>query len=126
LRFHLTPVAMFILQAANTPQMLRDVEHGPLRQGADDVRARGLPQFPVTLDLKTGTELCCILSGITAPRAFHAMHADVEPARAVSDRIIGGKTRKNPVLDRDAVSMRPKSVAIELAVVVVCRIFCQK
>jgi hypothetical protein len=66
LRFHLTPVAMFILQAANTPQMLRDVEHGPLRQGADDVRARGLPQFPVTLDLKTGTELCCILSGITA------------------------------------------------------------
>jgi hypothetical protein len=61
---------MFILQAANTPQMLRDVEHGPLRQGADDVRARGLPQFPVTLDLKTGTELCCILSGITARGRF--------------------------------------------------------
>jgi hypothetical protein len=53
------------------------------------------------------------------------MHADVEPARAASDRIFGGKTRKNPVLDPDAVSMRPKSVAIELAVVVVCRIFCQ-
>jgi hypothetical protein len=61
---------MSILRATDTPQMLRDVESGPLRQSEDDVRARGLPQFPVTLDLKTGTELCCILSGITARGHF--------------------------------------------------------
>jgi len=30
----------------------------------------GLPQFPVTLDPKTGTELCRILSGITARGHF--------------------------------------------------------
>jgi hypothetical protein len=34
-------------------------------KGTHDVQARGLPQFPAMLDLKTGTELCCILSGIT-------------------------------------------------------------
>jgi hypothetical protein len=70
LRFHLTPAAMFILQATDTLQMLRDVESGPLRQMRDDVRTHGLPQFPVTLDLRTGTELCCILSGITARGHF--------------------------------------------------------
>jgi len=39
-------------------------------EGADDVRARDLPQFPVALDPKTGTERCCILSGITARGHF--------------------------------------------------------
>jgi hypothetical protein len=39
-------------------------------EGADDVQARGLPQFPGALDPKTGTERCCILSGITARGHF--------------------------------------------------------
>jgi len=94
-------------------------------EGAHDVRARGLHQFPVTLDLKAGTELCCISSGITALRKFYATQLDIWAARTASDRIIGRKPRRNPVLGRDTVSMRPKSVTIELAVVVVCRIFCQ-
>jgi hypothetical protein len=41
-------------------------------------------------------------------RAFYTMHADVEPARAVSDCIIGAKTRRNPVLERNTVSMPAK------------------
>jgi hypothetical protein len=56
---------MFIARKIDTPQMLRDVESASLRQGAHAVRARRLPQFPVTLYLKTRTELYCILSGIT-------------------------------------------------------------
>jgi hypothetical protein len=44
----------------------------------------------------------------SAARAFYAMHADVGPARAVSDCIIGAKTRKNPVLARNTVSMLAK------------------
>jgi hypothetical protein len=56
---------MFIARGIDTPQMLHDVESDPLVGGAHDVRARGLPQFPITLDLKTRTERCCILSAIT-------------------------------------------------------------
>jgi hypothetical protein len=44
---------MFIARATDTPQLLRDVESGPPIGGADDVRARSLPQFPVTLDPKS-------------------------------------------------------------------------
>jgi hypothetical protein len=43
---------MFIAQATDTPQMLRVVGLARSVRGADDVRARGLPQFPVTLDPK--------------------------------------------------------------------------
>ncbi|UPK06675.1 hypothetical protein [Bradyrhizobium sp. 170] len=70
----LTPAAMFIAQATDTPQMLCDVGLVRSVKGAHDVRARCLPQFPVTLDLKNdlknGTERCCILSGITARGHF--------------------------------------------------------
>jgi hypothetical protein len=41
-------------------------------------------------------------------RAFRPMHADVELARAVSDCIIGVKPRRNPVIERDTVSMLAK------------------
>jgi hypothetical protein len=61
-------------------------------EGAHDVRVRGLHQFPVTLDLKAGTELCCISSGITALRKFHATQLDIWAARTASDRIFGRKT----------------------------------
>jgi len=61
---------MFIAQATDTPQMLREVGLARSIKGADDVRARCLPQFPGTPDLKTGTERCCILSGITARGHF--------------------------------------------------------
>jgi hypothetical protein len=93
-------------------------------EGARDIRTRRLHQFPVTLNLKADTELCCISSGITVLRKFYATQLDIWAARTASDRIVGRKTRRNPVLGRDTVSIRPKSVAIELAVVVVCRIFC--
>jgi hypothetical protein len=41
---------MFIAQATDTPQMLRDVDLARAIRGANDLRTRGLPQFPVTLD----------------------------------------------------------------------------
>ncbi|MGA8470460.1 MAG: hypothetical protein WB721_16690 [Pseudolabrys sp.] len=50
----------------DTPQMLRDIDLARSVEGAHGARARGLPQFPVTLDLKTGAELCCVSSDITA------------------------------------------------------------
>jgi hypothetical protein len=83
---------------------------GPARfvNGAHDMRARGLPQFPITLDLRTGAELCCISSGITALRKIHAIYIDIWAARTASDRIIRRQTRRNPVLKRCAVSMRAK------------------
>jgi hypothetical protein len=46
--------------------MLRDIDLARSVEGAHGARARGLPQFPVTLDLKTGAELCCVSSDITA------------------------------------------------------------
>jgi hypothetical protein len=61
---------MFIAQATGAPQLLRDVGSDPRRHRLGCVRARGLPQFPITLDLKNGTERCCILSGITARGHF--------------------------------------------------------
>jgi len=42
---------MFIAQATDAPQMLRDVGSARFITGADDVRARGLQQFPDTFDL---------------------------------------------------------------------------
>ena len=47
------PAATFIAQATDTPQMLRDVGSARFITGADDVRARGLQQFPDTFDLKS-------------------------------------------------------------------------
>jgi len=44
---------MFVAQATDTPQMLRDVGSGPLVKGTHGVQARGLPQIPVTFELKT-------------------------------------------------------------------------
>jgi hypothetical protein len=46
--------------------MLRDIDLARSVEGPHGARARGLPQFPVTLDLKTGAELCCVSSDITA------------------------------------------------------------
>jgi hypothetical protein len=50
-------------------------------EGARDGRTCGLHQFPVTLDLKAGTELCCISSGITALRKFYTTPLDIWAAR---------------------------------------------
>jgi hypothetical protein len=94
LRIHPTPGAMFIARGIDAPQMLHDVESARSGGGAHDVRARRLPQFPATLDLKTRTELCCILSGITAPRIY----VTSERSPALSDRIIGCNPRRNPDL----------------------------
>jgi hypothetical protein len=66
LRFHLTPTAIFMARPTDTPQMLRDIDLARSVEGAHGARARGLPQFPVRLDLKTGAELCCVSSDITA------------------------------------------------------------
>jgi hypothetical protein len=47
------PAVTFTAQATDTLQMLRDVGSGAAPvNAADDVRSRGLPQFPVTLDPK--------------------------------------------------------------------------
>jgi hypothetical protein len=43
LQFHLTPAAMFIAQAADTPQMLRDVESGPARITWEHAACRNFP-----------------------------------------------------------------------------------
>jgi hypothetical protein len=99
---------MLMAQATDTLQLLRDVGSGPCVKGGHDVRARGLPQFPITLDLRTGAELCCISSGITALRKIHAIYIDIWAARNASDRIVRRQTRRNPVLKRCAVSMRAK------------------
>jgi hypothetical protein len=53
-------------------------------KGTLDVRAHRLPQIPVALELKTGAELCCISSGNTASRKFHATN---RAARTACDRI---------------------------------------
>jgi hypothetical protein len=77
-------------------------------KGAHDVRARGLPQFPVTPDLKTGTERCCILSGITAREHFTrcTLMSSRHALRAIA--LLVGKPRRNPVLKRDTVSILAK------------------
>jgi hypothetical protein len=64
-----------------TLQMLRDVGSGLPVNGADDVRSPRLAAISRHACSENQTEFCCILSGITFLRAFHAMHADVEPAR---------------------------------------------
>jgi hypothetical protein len=92
LRFHLTPAGFFIVQATDTPQMLRDVGSDRSVKGAHDVRARGLPQFPVMPDLKTVTERCCILSGITAREHFTRCMLMSSRHALRADRIIGRKT----------------------------------
>jgi hypothetical protein len=68
----------------------------------------GLPQIPVTFDLKTGTELCCILSGITTRGHFtrRTRMSSRTALRAIA--FLARKPRKNPVLKRDAVSMPAK------------------
>jgi hypothetical protein len=87
--------------------MWLDVDPTRSVKGAHDVRARSLPQFPVPLDLKLELNFAAFHQ-TSLPAEIHAMHADVEPAGAVSDRISARKARKNPVLERDQVSMPAK------------------
>jgi hypothetical protein len=83
---------------------------GPARvvKGTHDVRARGLPQFPVTLDLKTGLNFAAFCqaslpAGIfTRCRLMSSRHA----LRSIASSV--GKLRNNPVLERDVVSMPAK------------------
>ncbi|MBT1509077.1 hypothetical protein KIP88_01065 [Bradyrhizobium sp. SRL28] len=77
-------------------------------KGTHDVRARGLPQFPVMPYLKTGTERCCILSGITAREHFTrcTLMSSRHALRAIA--LLVGKPRRNPVLKRDTVSILAK------------------
>ena len=70
-----------------------------------NVRAHRLPQFPATLEPKTGAELCCISSGNTASRKFHATNRRHAP-RAIA--YSAGKPRRNPVHVLDVVSMLTK------------------
>jgi hypothetical protein len=43
LQFHLTPAAVFIAHATDTPQMLRDVEFGPARMTCEHAACRNFP-----------------------------------------------------------------------------------
>jgi hypothetical protein len=82
---------MLIARATDTPQMLRMSILARSVKGTHDVQAPGLPQFPVMRDLKPELNFAAFCQA-SLPPAFHAMHAGVEPARAVSDRIIGRRT----------------------------------
>ena len=74
-------------------------------KGTHNVRAYRLPQIPATLEPKTGAELCCISSGNTASRKFHATNRRHAP-RAIA--YSAGKPRRNPVHALDVVSMLTK------------------
>jgi hypothetical protein len=77
-------------------------------KGAHNVRARSLPQFPVPLELKTELN----------PAAFHQAslpygnfmrHISISGRHAPrANAFSAGKPRKNPVIERDAVSMPAK------------------
>ncbi|MCK1514706.1 hypothetical protein IVB22_19505 [Bradyrhizobium sp. 190] len=108
LRFHLKPAAMFIAQAVDTPQMLRDVDSGRSVRGAHDVRARCLPQFPVPLDLKPKLNFAAFCQA----SLFAGISRDARRCRAGTrckrNAVSAGKPRRNPVLERYAVSMPAK------------------
>jgi len=72
LLFYRTPAAMFTARQPTRCNCCAMSGLARSAEGAHDVRARGLHQFPVALDLKAGTEVCCISSGITALRKFYA------------------------------------------------------
>ena len=87
MQFHLTPAAMLVARAADTPQMLRDVESGAARMTCERAACRNFPSRSIKKPELNFAAFCqaSLLAGI------HAMHADVEPARAASGRIFGGK-----------------------------------
>jgi hypothetical protein len=92
--------------AGNDPlQFLRDVGLTRSIKDTRHVRNYHLPQFPGTLELKTGAELCCFSSGNTASRKFHAANRRHAP-RAIA--YSAGKPRINPVAELDAVIMLVK------------------
>jgi hypothetical protein len=67
-----------------------------------------LPQFPVTLDPKSRLNFAAFCQA-SLPAGISRMHADVAPARAVSDRdFSAGKPRRKSGANRDAVSMPAK------------------
>ena len=107
-RFHPTSTAMFRAQPTGMPQMLRDVGLARSVDRPQDAGARGLPQFPVILDLKRGTERYCVLSGITAGGHFTQCTPMSNPhvRRAIAST--AEKPRRNPVLERDTVIMLAK------------------
>jgi hypothetical protein len=61
---------MFIAQAIDTPQMLRDVGLAAPSKPRMTCERSACRYFPSRFDLKTVAERCCILSGITARGNF--------------------------------------------------------
>jgi hypothetical protein len=60
--------------------------------GAHDVRARDLHQFPVTLDLKLALNSAAFHQVSPPLRKFHATQLDIWATRTACDRIIGRQT----------------------------------
>ena len=95
--------AIFATQATDTPQMRLDVDPTRSVKGA-----HACGHDPGYHFLSRSLSNSAAFHQTSLPAEIHAMHADVEPAGAVSDRISARKARKNPVLERDQVSMPAK------------------
>ena len=90
---------MFIAQATDAPQMLRDVGSGWPVNGADNARARGLPQFPLTFDPKIRPNFAAFCQA--SPHAgIYAMRADIEAAHALWRSLSAGNPVKSGASSR--------------------------
>jgi hypothetical protein len=79
---------MFIAQAADTPQMLRDVGSGPRRQRRASTRLAAISRHARSEKPELNVTAFCqasLAAGISR-------RADIEPARAASNRIISRQT----------------------------------
>jgi hypothetical protein len=65
---------------------------GCAANGADDVRARGLPQFPVTFDPKIRLNFAAFCQASLPAGISRNARRDVAPARTMSDRVFGRQT----------------------------------
>jgi hypothetical protein len=81
------PAAMFNPQATSMPQCCAMLDLARSIKGAHDVRARGLPEFPVTWQPKSGLNFAAFCQA--SPPACISRRCR---AGARRERIIGGQT----------------------------------
>jgi len=81
------PAVMFNSQATNMPQCCAMSDLVRSIKGAHDVQARGLPEFPVTRQLKIGLNFAAFCQASPPARISHRCRAGT-----LRERIIGGQT----------------------------------
>jgi len=90
-RFQRMPAAMFIAPPTSCKCCAMSDPGWPVN-GADDVRARGLPQFPVTFDPKIRLNFAAFCQASLPAGISRNARRDVAPARTMSDRVFGRQT----------------------------------